>query len=692
MLQKKGHNVTVFVHDFNVDDVQESILDNIRVVRFSPRRTNASSFLGYNAYLSYEFADVIKQYIIAEGQPTIIEAQEYGGIAYYLQQFKLLGYPEFQDLNILITCHAPAFLYLEYNHEPTYKFPNYWIGQMEKSSIRSADILITPSLFLTKELKKKMSWEGVKEHHVVNPIETVSSIQNSPDFEQNYIVCFGKLSPLKGSFELLKYFDKLWQQGLELPLHIIGSTQQVFHPEGRTMEDVIKHKYKLYIEKGLLKLRGQMSPEQSKRELLGAHIVLVPSIVDNLPYTVLEAMRLGKVVLASKQGGQREVIDHANNGYLFDHSIPGDFQDKLLHILSLTTKRIKEVGDNAIHSIRENYNQEVVYSQKMKVIDAYFFKKENRSDFPFLEPIERRTIAAHHSGEEKNLLSVVIPYYNMGAYIEDCVQSVLACDYSNMEVLIIDDGSNEKASVDMLSYIQSKYPVAVYRKENEGLPLTRNFGADKAKGEFLAFLDADDMIEVDYYSKATRVLSMYDNVHFVGCWAKYFEGGRGYWPTFNPEPPYLLVHNMVNSSALIYKTNSFLISGLNNPAFVYGMEDWDSVISMVEKGYRGVVLPEALFNYRVRKGSMSRSFTKVKELYLNKLIASNHADLFRKYGVEIAYILNSNGSGLEFDNPTFESISGYLPLSNALKGRIKEKVKQNKILKSIALKLYKIKN
>ena len=210
MLCAQGHAVTVFVQDFSISGIQETEIYGVRVVRFLPRITAAHQFLGYAANLSYEFAAVIRIFLEKEGAPEILEAQEYQGIAYYTQQFKLLGYPLFQDLKILVTCHAPEFVYLEYNHVPVYKFPIFWTSQMEKSSIRSADILISPSRYIISEIQQKMSWNGISENVVANPI-ICDLISAAPDFESGNIVCFGKLAPLKGTFALLKYFETLWK-------------------------------------------------------------------------------------------------------------------------------------------------------------------------------------------------------------------------------------------------------------------------------------------------------------------------------------------------------------------------------------------------------------------------------------------------------------------------------------------------
>ena len=690
MLRDRGHNVTIFIYDFNLSKDSVTVENGIRIVRFVPTKTKTQSFLGYATNLSYEYAHIIKLFIEKEGRPDIIESQEYSGIAYYLQQFKLLGYKPFSDLTILVTCHAPSFLCLEYNHVPVYQFPDYWIGQMEKSTMRSADILISPSKYFVQQAKQRMPWNDIHENYLMNPVETIETEQPA-SIDNNYIVCFGKLSPLKGSFRLLEYFKQLWDEGFPHPLNVIGGTEQIFHPERLTMGDSIKQKFGSYIEKGLLKLHGELSPGKAKDVLGRSHVVIVPSLVDNLPYTVLEVMSWGKVVLSSVQGGQSEIITNGENGFLFDHFKQDDFKNKLLHILKLNEEQIQTVGKKAITTICSQCSYSSVYPKKMEIINNFLqFSAHRNNVFPFIHAFKQTaTINSNH--EKPGLLSVVIPYYNLGVYIEDCVQSVLAADYKDKEIIIIDDGSETDESINVLENIRSKYPVTIYHKKNEGISLARNYGANKASGQYLTFLDADDTVEKSYYSKAVSVLNDYKNVHFVGCWTKYFGRSKKCWPTFNAEPPYLLIHNMVNSSALVYKRNSFLQHGLNDGSFIYGMEDWDSVINMVSNNYGGVVLPELLFNYRVRKNSMARKFTRVKRLYLHSLINKKYRELYKMYAVEIANILQANGSSLNFDNPSLdlpgEFYVSFLP--GKWQEKLKRKIKQNKFWRTLAYSVYK---
>ena len=124
------------------------------LVRFNTSRTDSSSFLGHVTNISYEFAHIVKHFIEKEGQPDIIEAQEYLGIAYYLLQYKHLLYDWCRDVPVLITMHSPSSLYMEYNHVPMYRYPNYWICEMERFCLQAASHIISPSQYMLQELEK----------------------------------------------------------------------------------------------------------------------------------------------------------------------------------------------------------------------------------------------------------------------------------------------------------------------------------------------------------------------------------------------------------------------------------------------------------------------------------------------------------------------------------------------------------
>src|SRR5205085_4771424 len=118
------------------------------------------------------------------------------------------------------------------------------------------------------------------------------------------------------------------------------------------------------------------------------------------------------------------------------------------------------------------------------------------------------------------------------------------------------------------------------------------------------------------------------------------------------------------------------------------LEDYESVINMLHHGYNGVVIPEVLFYYRVRSGSMFRSVSVNKLLYSNKYIVEKHVDYYSKFATQIINLLNSNGPGYYFDNPTLEvSVKTSIKRPFDLEYKLKSFVKRSKRLKKIALSL-----
>ena len=698
MMADHSHEVSVFVNDASVNDIKiEKKTDGVRIIRFNPSRSKSSGFLGHVTNISYEFAHVVKYFVEKEGRPDIIESQEYLGIAYYLLQYKYLLYDWCKDIPVIITMHSPSFLYMEYNHVPEYKYPNYWICEMERFCLQAADLLISPSSYMLTELRKRFHLNNKNVVTLPNPFPAKEFItDNSP--HQNHegeIVFFGKLTIQKGAFHLLNYFKKLWDEGFSRPLYLLGGQDIVYHPEQKTMGDLIKKKYKKYINQGLLKLEGKIKPDDIADRLSKAEVVIIPSANDNLPYTVFEMMALGKILLISKQGGQSEVIENAKEGFVFDHEHPESFSIQLKKILELTDEERKSIFQKAIQKVSTIYNPDMIYERKYKEIEKLISSFKRAAEiFPFVRTLINSPDDHNSTIESKNLLSIVIPYYNMGRYIDETMQSILKSEYEHKEIIIVNDGSSDNESIKKLSQYRQTENIQVIDVKNKGLAQARNLGAEAARGEYLAFLDADDKVEATYYSKTIKVLRQYTNVHFAGCWARYFDHSEKTWPSFPPEPPLILYHNVINSSSLVYKHRYFLEHGKNDTDMAFpGLEDYESTISLLESGCNGVILPEILFHYRVRSDSMIRSISMTKKLLLHQYITNKHNKFYATFAAELFGLLNANGPGIFLDNPSLDyHLSEKIPFAGSLSKKLISLVKKNELTRKIAYKIYRLLN
>lgn len=661
MLARTGHHVTVFVGENSLPtSVTVEIRDDVRIIRFMPSQSEASLCLGAEARLSYDMAVVVARQIELEGPPDIIESQEYLGLPYFILQRRYTLDPFFQNIPVILTLHTPLFLCDLYNEGDQYTLPHYWLGEMERFSILAADGLISPSNYLMEALKHHLNIE-TKPHKVIpNPFESIGNTQIAAVEQKEGAIFFGRLEYRKGILFLLKQFARMWEDGLKMPLTLIGG-DNFYIQRNRWMSDLIQEKYGRYIQEGLLSLEGSLPPDQLPERLQRAKIVFVPSHFENFPYTVVESMAAGAIVLVSTSGGQTEIVQDGISGFTFIIKEPDSLNEKVLKILDLNAKEIINIQANAIQRVQQYCSYTSILSQKIEFINDVQNQQLKGNNFPFIREIkkEHQNIPSTIS-VENILLSVVIPFYNAGETIEDTISSLVNIDYQNKEIIVIDDGSTDVNSLEILRSISQKYPIEVVRKDNGGLASARNTGAFHARGEYLAFLDADDTVDLRYYDRAIQILKKFDNVSFVGCWAKYFGETTGYWPAWNPELPYLLVHNLVVSGSMVYRKIDFLQSGINDLDYSIGLEDYESVIHMVENGFRGVVIPEPWFNYRIRAISMLHQLNGKAYTYLYSLNVKKHPQLFKSYGDEVICLLNANGPGFLYDNPTIYLPSVYL--------------------------------
>ena len=109
------------------------------------------------------------------------------------------------------------------------------------------------------------------------------------------------------------------------------------------------------------------------------------------------------------------------------------------------------------------------------------------------------------------LISIIVPVYQVEAYLDRCVASLLAQTYVNLEIILVDDGSPDRCPAICDMYAQKDSRVRVIHQENAGLSGARNAGIEVAKGEYLAFVDSDDYVSENFI----RVL--YDLLKETGC-------------------------------------------------------------------------------------------------------------------------------------------------------------------------------
>ena len=114
------------------------------------------------------------------------------------------------------------------------------------------------------------------------------------------------------------------------------------------------------------------------------------------------------------------------------------------------------------------------------------------------------------------LISVIIPIYNVEAYLDECVQSILSQTHKQLEIILVDDGSPDGCPAMCDAWAEKDSRIRVIHKENGGLSDARNVGIDAATGDYIAFVDSDDWIVPEMYEKMLAALKK-ENADICAC-------------------------------------------------------------------------------------------------------------------------------------------------------------------------------
>jgi hypothetical protein len=251
---------------------------------------------------------------------------------------------------------------------------------------------------------------------------------------------------------------------------------------------------------------------------------------------------------------------------------------------------------------------------------------------------------------------VVIPCYNLGAFVGEAVESVLAQTYQDFEILVVDDGSTDPATIGVLDAFD-RPKTTVFRTPNGGLAAARNFLVARARGEYLCALDADDRLHPEYLARTVAALDRDASIGFVSTRMQMFGAETREWPyDTRCDLATLLCHDPVHCAALVRRSTVLAVGGYDEQMRHQGNEDWDLWIGIAESGLTGVILDQVLFFYRQREGSMSRACTR-GDAHLDSVahIVRKHEPSYRAHLAEVSRWKDASLADLETRNATLEA-------------------------------------
>jgi glycosyltransferase involved in cell wall biosynthesis len=231
-------------------------------------------------------------------------------------------------------------------------------------------------------------------------------------------------------------------------------------------------------------------------------------------------------------------------------------------------------------------------------------------------------------------VSIIITCYNLGIYLEEALKSALAQTFADYEVLLVDDGSTDQMTIELLNQLPSDPRLRVLRIPNQGVARARNHGIELSSGQYILPLDADDRILPDYLERAARILDKHPKVGFVGCHYRTFGEREAEYTPRAYQLPDILVENTIPICSL-FRRECWQQAGGYCPD-LNGMEDWDLWLSILGLGYVSAIVPKILFEYRIRQHSNIAQI-RAPEVYQQRLqlFYQRHKQLYddNVYGV-----------------------------------------------------------
>lgn len=216
------------------------------------------------------------------------------------------------------------------------------------------------------------------------------------------------------------------------------------------------------------------------------------------------------------------------------------------------------------------------------------------------------------------LVSIIVPVYNVGKYLDECISSVINQKYKNWELILVDDGSADESWKICCQYASRHSNIKVFHRENQGVSASKNYGLSLAQGDWIVFLDADDYwISDECLSSVVNVISLYD-VDIVRYEYKAVDEKGIDLYAHSIERKYSISNHVISSYSFFHTVidgeffgwlcafrKEIILQHKFDESMSY-QEDVDFLIRLFAmRDYRCIYIPERFYAYRKRTQSLT---------------------------------------------------------------------------------------
>jgi O-antigen biosynthesis protein len=530
----------------------------------------------------------------------IVYFNECGGHPYYSVLAKHTGvFPNAPELH-LVTHGAHEWLH-EINLVRYYNTQPVIISFMERRSVELADVVISPSRYLLdwmRERKWKLPPNTFVEQNVVAFADGAEPTPPTELAEISEIVFFGRQEIRKGLKLFCDAIDRMAASPAlrRVQITFLGKFSRVegLHSGAYILERSKEWRTKIRI---LVKKPQESAICYLKR---AGVLAVMPSLAENSPCVVIECVQHGVPFIATDSGGTAELIDAADREDCLVAADPQRLADRLARVLA----QGQRLARLSIPQAQTRRNWVRFHTPTKSRGDLL---QQPRSDAP--------KAGRRGNGRELPLVSVCLVHYNSPVFIHQSLSSVLEQSYSKYEVIIIDDGSTDRQALSILNEIETttySIPLKVVRQKNSYLGAARNTGARHASGEYLLFVDDDNVLMPDCISTYVSAAGL-TGADIVTSVPLQFRHDRRPERESDNELYYLPIggcaelgafENCFGDANALISRRAFETVGGFHEDFGKAVEDWQFFAQAVLKGLRIELVPEPVFWYRVRSSGM----------------------------------------------------------------------------------------
>lgn len=574
---------------------------------------------------------------------THIHFQDWHANGFVAVQAKKVGVA-YEETVLTCTVHSPQ----EWSEEGNLMSPQGGIESLlqrhcEKYASSNADVSIFPSRHMFDYVQAK-GWDVGKPVVVpyLFPRRQAESAQKPSKVTE--LCFFGRLETRKGLEVFVAALERLSaKRGPSfLPdITFVGKHGTV--KSGSSIQFLERFKKRIPIKVQIL---SNFDAYQAQAYIKAdpGRVAVVPSLLDNLPYVVIECLQNKIPIVASRIGGIPELI--GSEEHLFEPTEKG------------LSDCLEQIIDNGCPPAVNKYN----------VADAETFWTEMASS----KPVVKQTSLSVNPSQ----ITICVAYYNYGTYLPDLLDSLEKQTVSGFGVVVVNDGSTDEYSNKVFAEMASKYANKSNWKfvtqSNGGIGAARNNAASLADTDYIIFMDADNLAKPQMVERMGVAMEA-SNADCLACYLEGFEENSDsgdfdviyrYIPTGNcPEAGCL--ENIFGDANCIIRRDAFEQIGKFSLDRDSSFEDWEFLAKMSLNGKRLDVIPEFLHLYRHTEQGFSRNTSPYKNQRRILNVYKKHLPAWGARMWECVHpLLASAGTGastrsLSLANPW---VSIYLPL------------------------------